>query len=269
MGQPWMEGWLLAIQADTEAYRGRLDDARRYTAQAVRSARKYDGEEIAQGYMSVAALREAEFGNRRQARQLAQELLKKPSSEAVRINEALALGEIGDTRQAQTIARTLHQQYPDDTLLNGYWLPCIDAAIAISTHDPEKAIRILRAAAPYEMGVPKSVTDVAAYPIYLRAEAYLEAGRGADAEGEFLRLQSQSGLLTNYPLGSLAQLGLARAYRLQARKAGEASSSALLKSEAAYRQLLQQTWKDADASNLLRAQAQAEARSISLVHVAK
>ncbi len=267
MGHPWVEGWLLAIQADTDAYQGRLGEARKYTAQAVRSARKYDGEDIAQGYMSVAALREAEFGNRQQARELAEPLLRKPSGQVVKTYAALALAEIGDTQQAQALARELHQQYPDDTLLNFYWLPCIEAAIATSSHDPEKAIRVLRATAPYEMGVPKSPTNVAGYPIYLRAEAYLEAGRGAEAEAEFRRLIQQSGLLANYPLGSLARLGLARAYRLEAGPARfphsrTASDPAMLaKAKTTYADFLK-LWSRADAGNPLLLQARAEAHSL-------
>ena len=43
-GKPGIEGWLLALQGDTEAYHGRMTNAREYTRQAIASAR-HDGDE--------------------------------------------------------------------------------------------------------------------------------------------------------------------------------------------------------------------------------
>lgn len=275
-GHPWVEGWLLAMQADTAAYRGRVEEAREYSARAVRSARKYDGEDTTKGYLAVAALREAEFGNRQQARSLANTVLKGPSGQGVKIYAALALAQIGDTNHAQAVADKLHQKYPDDTLLNFYWLPAIEAAIAISNHNPAKAIDLLRATVPYELGLPKSPTNVAAYPIYLRGIACLQAGLGSQAETEFRKILDRPGLIANYPLGSLAHLGLARAYLLQAGHAAKKSldpqpantgqpsdkgkdSSMLANAEAAYADFLR-LWNHADPANPILAQARAESR---------
>ena len=62
-GEPGIEGWLFALQADTEAYHGRFVNAREYTRRAVASARHDGDEETALSYAAVGALREAEFGN--------------------------------------------------------------------------------------------------------------------------------------------------------------------------------------------------------------
>lgn len=266
LGHPWLEGWMLATQADTEAYLGRLGEARTYSAQAVRSAHKYDGGDTAKSYLAVAALREAEFGSRQLVVNMTTQMLTGKTGQLVETYAALALARVGERGRAQSIVNELSRKYPDDTLLNFYWKPSIEAAIALSEHNPAEAIRLLQTAMPYELGTPKSPTNVVAYPVYLRGMAYLAEGQGEQAAAEFQKITGQRGLVANYPLGSLARLGLARAYRLQALAAGNpgtASSSALQKSEDAYQQLLQQFWNRADATNPLLAQAQAEFRNTS------
>jgi tetratricopeptide (TPR) repeat protein len=68
MGGPGIEGWLRALQADTEAYHGRLANAREYTRRAIASARHDGDEETALDLCVIGALREAEFGNRQLAK---------------------------------------------------------------------------------------------------------------------------------------------------------------------------------------------------------
>ena len=74
------------------------------------------------------------------------------------------------------------------------------------------------------------------YGVYVRGESYLRAHQGPAAAAEFQKLLDRPGIILNSPVGSLARLGLARAYAL----AGEA-----VKSRAAYRDLFM-LWKDAD-----------------------
>lgn len=50
----------------------------------------------------------------------------------------------------------------------------------------------------------------------MRGLAFVAAGDGYKAAEEFRKILSHPGLVGNYPLGALAQLGLARAYTLQA-----------------------------------------------------
>jgi hypothetical protein len=56
---------------------------------------------------------------------------------------ALALARTGDTARAQTTAEELGRKYPTYTLLNGYWLPTIRAAIELDRNRPDKAIEYL------------------------------------------------------------------------------------------------------------------------------
>lgn len=276
MGHPWVEGWMLATQADTEAYLGRLDEARKYSGQAIRSTRQYDGEDTAKGYLAVAALREAEFGNKQRATKMAEMALTGKTGQMVQTYAALTLARTGQRSQARAIVNQLARKYPDDTLLNFYWMPTIQAALAISDHNPDKAIDLLQRTMPYELAIPKSPTNVVVYPIYMRGMAYLATGNGKLAAVEFQKILGQRDLVANYPLGGLAYLGLARAYRLQAyppentatrttheKKAGTGivkDPDALAKSKTAY-EGLRQLWKHADPANPLLARARAESRT--------
>src|SRR5262249_30854245 len=68
MGRPGTEDLLLATQADTEAWHGKLRNARELTLRAMDSAQRNDAKETAPTYQVAAALREVESGNREPAR---------------------------------------------------------------------------------------------------------------------------------------------------------------------------------------------------------
>ena len=68
VGKPGAEDLLLATQADTEGWYGRLKNARELTRRAIDSAQHNDAQETAAAYQVAAALREVESGNRQQAR---------------------------------------------------------------------------------------------------------------------------------------------------------------------------------------------------------
>jgi len=68
MGKPGAEDLLLAMQADTQAWNGKLKNARELTRRAMDSAQHNDAKETAAFYQAEAALREVEWGNREQAR---------------------------------------------------------------------------------------------------------------------------------------------------------------------------------------------------------
>src|SRR5208337_3878569 len=68
MGKLGFEDVLLATQADTEGWHGKLKNARELTRNAMDSALHNDAKETAAAYQAAAALREVEAGNREQAR---------------------------------------------------------------------------------------------------------------------------------------------------------------------------------------------------------
>ena len=84
MGKPGAEDLLLAAQADTEGWYGKLKNARELTRRAMDSAEHNDAKESAASYQAAAALREVESGNREQARADANAALKLAPNHDVR-----------------------------------------------------------------------------------------------------------------------------------------------------------------------------------------
>ena len=82
----------------------------------------------------------------------------------------------------------------------------------------------------------------------MRGQAYLGIHQGSAAAAEFQRLLDHAGIVQNFLLGSLAHLGLARAYTL----AGDTT-----KSRTAYQDFFA-LWKDADPDIPILKQAKAE-----------
>ena len=235
-GKPGDEDPLLAAQSDTEGYYGRLAAARDFARRAVDSAVRADSKETAALWQANSALREAEFGNAAQARQAANAALSLSPGRDVKVLAAVVFARAGDIPHARALADELEKAYPTNTTLKLYWFPIVRAAIALGNQKPGDAIVALEAVAPYEYGEPPPFQIGTIYAAYIRGEACLANRNGAGAAREFQKFLDHRGLAVNYPLASLAHLGLARAYVLSGDSA---------KAKAAYRDFLS-LWKDAD-----------------------
>ena len=247
-GKPGLEDALLANEADTAAYSGQLAKARGFSRQAVASAERAEEKETAAGYEADAAVREALFGNKAEARQRAAAVLALSNGRDVQYGAALALTLAGDARRAQALADDLGKRFPEDTILQFNYLPTIHAQFALGRNDASTAIEALQAATPYELGLPSGSFASGLYPVYVRGEAYLARHQGLEAAAEFQKILSHRGVVQNESIGSLAHLGLARAYVLQGDTA---------KASAAYHDFLT-LWKDADPDIPILKQAKAE-----------
>jgi tetratricopeptide (TPR) repeat protein len=252
VGKPGTEDLVLASQADTLGWYGKLKQARDTTRSAMESAERNDAKESAATYQAAAALREAESGNIEQARSDAEAALRVVPSRAVQAMAALVLARAGDVAQAQKLADDLDKAFPLDTLIQRYWLPTIRGAVALHSGDPSRAIEQLKAANSIELGQPTLAT-VFLCPAYVRGEAYLALHDGPAAAAEFQKFLDHRGLVVNFPWAALARLGVARAYALDAAKDPAAREKAL----AAYRDFLA-LWKDADSDIPIYQQAKAE-----------
>ena len=239
------EAPLLAAQADTDAYYGRLKQARDGTRRAVGAAKRDGANESAALWLASGAYREALLGNTSEARQLANEALALSPGRDVRIAAALSLAEIGESAQAQKIVDQLNAESPLDTIIQSYWLPSIRATLALHRGDAKPAITLLDAASPYELGIENIGSMV---PIYIRGVAYLKAGQGPEAAAQFKNMLGHRGLGLNAMVMALAQLQLARAQAMSADKTSARKS---------YQDFLS-LWKRADADLPLLKQAQAE-----------
>ena len=247
MGKPGAEDLLLAFQADTQAWYGKLKNARELTRRAMESAEHNDAKETAASYQAESALREAEMGNREQARADANAAMKLAPNRDVRAMAALALARAGDTAGAEKLAAELDKTFLLDTLVQRYWLPTIRAAVALEHKDPNRAEELLKETSAIELGAPTNFS-VELAPVYVRGEAYLALGKGNQAAGEFQKFIDHRGIVGNFPWGALARLGLARAYAMQ----GDT-----VKGKAAYQDFLI-LWRDADPDIPILKQAKAE-----------
>ncbi|MGC2112046.1 MAG: hypothetical protein WA655_21185 [Candidatus Korobacteraceae bacterium] len=117
--------------------------------------------------------------------------------------------------KARQLADDLSRDSPNDTILQNYWLPTIRAAVELAKNNPERALELLRPATAVELGQSQPLVLGMMYPAYLRGQAYLATGNGNEAVTEFQKIVKHRGLVVNYPLASLAHLGLARGYALQ------------------------------------------------------
>jgi len=247
-GKPGAEDMLLSAQSDTEAYHGRLGSANELSKRAVDAAKHADAVETAAAWQANEALREAEFGDSAAARQSAAAALTLSGGRDVQLLAALAFARSGESAKAQQLADKLDRESPLDTMIQGYWLPTIRASITLAGGDGKKAVALLQAASPYELGQPPQFQSSTMYPIYIRGQAFLKQGLGQQAAVEFQKILDHPGLLVNFPLGTLARLELGRARALGGDKGA---------AKAAYDEFLAQ-WKDGEADVPILKEAKSE-----------
>jgi eukaryotic-like serine/threonine-protein kinase len=270
---------IISDEADTEAYRGKLTRARQLTRRAGEEGVRSDNREAAALWRVDGALREAAFGNLAEARQESEAALKlAPDNRDIQVQAALAFAWSRNTIEVQKLESDLKKSYPLDTRVNDYWLPTIDARTELGTGNPPEAVRRLQVVSyPLELGIPFEAVNIAClYPVYTRGEAYLAAGQGSEAAGEFQKILDHPGIVQNCATGALAHLGLARAYAVEAglprqepgsshhvRNRGNGGlkpplqPDALAKARIAYQDFLA-LWKDADPDIPILKQAKAE-----------
>jgi eukaryotic-like serine/threonine-protein kinase len=253
-GKQGVEDVLRAYEADTQAYFGRLGKAREFSRLAVASAEQAGGKETAASYRAQAALREALFGNAAEAHRRAESALSLSTGRDVQYGAALALGMAGAAEgQVEKLTSDLAKRFPTDTLVQYNYLPTVHAQLALNRNDPSKAIEVLQAASPYELGTTAvHFNFLALYPVYVRGQAYLAAHQGGGAAAEFQKILDHPGVVVNEPIVPLARLGLARAALSQ----GDTS-----KARKAYADFLA-LWKDADSDIPALDRAKAEYRHL-------
>ncbi len=226
----------LSIQAYTAAYAGHLQKARELTQQTVGLwQHAKGGEGNANVELTIAALREALYGNFSTARKYAALATRnRDVGEDGEEYAALAFALAGDAPNARLLLDDLAKELPDATLIKYVAAPTVEAQIEISRNNPDRALDILQSSIPYEFS--DYVLGGCIYPAYIRGQALLAARNGSAAQIEFEKILSHQGLTRTCETGALAHLGLARAYALEGDTA---------KAKAAYQNFLT-LWKDAD-----------------------
>jgi tetratricopeptide (TPR) repeat protein len=223
---------VLDMEAATAAYGGEFSRARELEQRALALAARGADKFRPPFYECRTALREAMVGNMAFAKQHAAASVNLSNDSLNQGRSAIALGLAGDTAEANSLAADLARQFPENTLVQSELLPTIRATVLLRSGEPGKAIEELERAKQHELAAYASGLLAA----YVRGEAYLAAGQGTAAAGEFQKILDHSGIVTNDPMGALAHLGLARSYV----RAGDAA-----RARTAYQDFFV-LWKDAD-----------------------
>jgi len=249
-GRSGAEDWLSDQQALVLAYSGRLQSAKAKAQRAADLAKQAAQPERAAQFEVGPAVWAAFFGNAAEATSRSRAVLKVSTGRDVEYGAALALAQAGDSGGAQALADDLEARFPEDTAVKFSYLPTLRALLVLK-REPANAIRILEAAAPYELGSPPCNffgNYGALAPVYVRGEAFLVLNRGDEAAVEFQKILSHRGVVLSDPTGALAHLQLGRAFHM---------SGDETKARAAYRDFLN-LWKDADNDLPILREAKAE-----------
>lgn len=253
-GKRGEEGTLLYFAARTAAYSGQLAKSRELSRQAVASGAREQEKEREANFESSAGLWEALAGNAEEARRHAMDALALSNSRDAESVAALALAFAGDSSRAEALVADLGRRFPEDTLVQLNYLPAINAQLALDRKNSAEALQNLQNSFSYELGIAGSSSFATnLFPVYVRGQAYLAAGQGAQAAAEFQKILDSRGIVLNEPIGALAHLGLARSYALQ---------RDVTKAHASYNQFLE-LWKDADPDIPVLRQARMESQKLN------
>jgi len=239
----------LELESRTMAYQGRLQQARELNRKAITSALHVDSKESSAIWQASGALREAAMGNLGEAATEANEALRRmPGDQSVQVQAALALAMAGKIEEAESVKLELNKLFPQDTFVQSYWIPAIEAQLAIARKDPGHGVEVSKTSSALDLGgIPFELSISCMYPVYTRGQAYLAMGDAQGAGGEFQKIIDHNGIVWNCWTGSLARLGLARAYELESRTSqGASAAAARVRAIAAYKDFFA-LWKDADA----------------------
>jgi len=243
--------WISNHEAFALAYSGRLQQARSLSRRAVDQAEHAGQRERAALWEAGEAVREALFGNALEARQRATAALDLSKDRETEYGAAFALALSADSSRSQALANDLERRFPEDTTVRFSYLPTLRALLALNRGEPLKAVDLLQAAVPYELGVPQSAIHAlfgALYPVYVRGEAYLAAREPAKAAAEFQKILDHRGIVLADPVGAMARLQIGRTFALVEDKT---------KAKAGYQDFLT-LWKEADPDIPILKQAKAE-----------
>jgi len=240
--RPGDEDAMLNLESATQAYFGRLQQARDLQRRARDSELRNRLNEVAANTVAMGALREGLLGNVQFSRRDVNAAIA--TGERVDEIAALTLAILGDASRAQKIADNLAKSHPSDTTVQRLELPVIRASIALISGKAAEAIDALSNTAPFGTRTHHAVWCLP----YWSGLAYLRTGQGTAAIEQFRELLNHREVLSNALLLPLAQLGLARSYVLTGDTA---------KARTAYQDFLS-LWKDADPDIPILKQAKVE-----------
>jgi len=233
------ERTLSVRNAELAAARGQLRRAREAFSEALEMAQRMKLNEVVALTISNQAVIEAQFGDKANAKKMAESALGDSDSPRALLPSAWALATVGEERKALELSSAVANSRPNDTLVQSVWKPLIQATTQLNQVKTAKALESLNAATAYYGD---------AWVLCARGSAYLRAGRSEEARQEFQKVLGLKNLYPASPSMPLAQLGMARAYAI---------SGDTAKAKNAYQDFLA-LWKDADSDIPILKEAKAE-----------
>jgi tetratricopeptide (TPR) repeat protein len=225
-----------------EIQQGRFHSAERLRLQALRPTPEASN---ADWSAILSALEDAEAGKDVEARREESKATGSPLDRSGKVFLALALARSGRAAEAGKLADQISAEGPEDTLVQHYFIPTIQASNKLRQHDPAAAIDLLRGTTKYDLAFTGFVY---LYPPYIRGLAYLELGDGRSAAVQFQKLIDNPGFTVRHVTGPLAWLELGRAQKMMGDEAATRKS---------YETFLD-LWKNADPDIPIYQQAKAE-----------
>jgi serine/threonine protein kinase/tetratricopeptide (TPR) repeat protein len=226
--QPDLEMSLNSRHGDIAASHGQIQKAREFYEKARQVAQRLQLKDSEAGFLASEANALVLFGDAKQAIGICNTALALAPSFNVRGPIAQVFALAGENKKALELAALEAHERPDDTLTHAIFVPLKQAIVALNGGDAKQALELMKPALAYDKATTIS--------LYVRGLAYLKAGDGAGAAGEFQKILALSNFAPTDILMPFARLGLARAYVLQ----GDT-----VKAKAAYQDILG-FWKDAD-----------------------
>jgi serine/threonine protein kinase/tetratricopeptide (TPR) repeat protein len=228
-------------QAQTSDFSGQLMKANQFNDHALELARQSGVKEIAAQVLLQRAVRNATFATCAPVSGIVTSALALSREQANLVAAANALAACGQAAAAQADMDEVAKAFPQDTLLNTISIPIARAQLELNRRNQAQVIQLLDAAKKYEVAGEF-------WPQYLRGQAYLKLGNGAQAATEFQTIIDHRGWYPVSPLYPLAELGLARAAVL---------SNDKVKARKYYEDFFT-LWRDADSTIPILIEARAE-----------
>lgn len=241
---PEKEYYELGFRAGLAGTRGQINQVRELDRKSIQAAESVNLKEAGPITIAQEAGLYALVEDRVRAAKRAADALRLSNAVEVEANAAYALAYIGDDKRALNLANDISRRKPNSTNVQFIEVPLIRALVELQRKNTAKAIDLLDGAAVYgrtNLGI-----------LFVRGLTYLEAKQGGEAAQEFQKLLGLKAWHGPDAIIALAQLGLARAYALQADYA---------RSRIAYQDFLA-LWKDADPDLPVLKQAKSEYEKI-------
>jgi tetratricopeptide (TPR) repeat protein len=237
------EAFLLEKKAAAEMSLGKISLAQNSLREAEASALRNGMKEFAAVITAQAGKRVAAYGDCSSAKtQTAASLARIPDGENRRF-AALALAQCGDGT-AKKLIEAEAKARPQDSVVQGIFVPLIDALNSLQKGDGSAAVAILEPARRYERAT--APPNAPYWILYTRGKAHLKEPDKAVAE--FQKILDFRGRDATSELIPMAQLHLARAYAMQ---------NDSVKARTAYQDFLAM-WKDADPDIPILKEAKSE-----------